>query len=224
MICWRAHRGAYRESILTDLFALPGLVIGYSGSLLAGVDEAGRGPLAGDVVTAAVILDPARPISGLDDSKILTERRRENVFEQICEKALCWYVARASVEEIDQLNILHATLLAMKRAVDGLCHQPEYVAVDGNRLPQWSWRSEAVIGGDGVVPAISAASILAKVTRDREMHLWHERYPQYGFASHKGYATVEHRNALNEHGPCPIHRRSFEPVRSLLRPEKLVIS
>lgn len=202
---------------MTDLFSLPGSVIGYSGDLLAGVDEAGRGPLAGDVVAAAVILDPARPIVGLDDSKKLTERRRESLFERIREEALCWYVARASVEEIDQLNILHATMLAMKRAVEGLVRRPEYVAVDGNRLPQWSWRSEAVVGGDALVQEISAASILAKVTRDREMVQWHEQYPQYGFAGHKGYGTVAHRKAIAEHGPCPIHRRSFEPVRSLLR-------
>lgn len=202
---------------MADLFTLPGYAISYTGAMLAGVDEAGRGPLAGDVVTAAVILDPSRPIAGLDDSKKLTEKRREALYERICDEALCWHVARASVEEIDELNILHATMLAMTRAVDGLGHCPEYVAVDGNRLPRWPWRSEAVVGGDGLIPAISAASILAKVTRDREMTHWHEQYPQYGFASHKGYGTVAHRQALIEHGPSPLHRRSFEPVRSLLQ-------
>jgi len=204
---------------VTDLFSLPGFVVAYSGDRLAGVDEAGRGPLAGDVVTAAVILDPRRPIPGLDDSKRLTEKRREALFERICGEALCWHVARASVAEIDDLNILHATMLAMTRAVEGLAQCPEYVAVDGNRLPRWAWRSEAVVGGDGLVPAISAASILAKVTRDREMLEWHERFPEYGFAAHKGYGTAAHRRALAEYGPTPIHRRSFEPVRSLLLPE-----
>lgn len=201
---------------MADLFDLPGFPLRYSGELLAGVDEAGRGPLAGDVVAAAVILDPRRPIEGLNDSKKLTEKRREALFGRICEQALCWHVARASVAEIDELNILHATLLAMTRAVEGLMQQPEYVAVDGNRLPRWSWHSEAVVGGDGLIPAISAASILAKVSRDREMIQWHEQYPQYGFATHKGYGTAAHRKAIAEHGPSPIHRRSFEPVRSLL--------
>lgn len=201
---------------MSDLLTLPGHPISYTGTMLAGVDEAGRGPLAGDVVAAAVILDPGRPIPGLNDSKKLTEKRREELFERICDEALCWYVARASVAEIDELNILHATMLAMTRAVDGLGHCPEFVAVDGNRLPRWSWRSEAVIGGDGLLPAISAASILAKVTRDREMTRWHEHYPEYGFAAHKGYGTPAHRQALAQYGPSPLHRRSFAPVRSLL--------
>lgn len=183
--------------------------------LLAGVDEVGRGPLAGDVVTAAVILDPARPIDGLADSKALTPGRREELFDAIQAEALCVQVGRASVAEIDRLNILQATLLAMVRAVEGLITQPDYVLVDGNRLPRWHYRSRPVIGGDSLVPAISAAAIVAKVTRDREMAAFDERYPGYGFAAHKGYGTREHLAALRALGPCPIHRTSFKPVSAL---------
>lgn len=191
-------------------------VSSYTGNLLAGVDEVGRGPLAGDVVAAAVILDPKRPIDGLNDSKVLTEKKREALYDEICEKAECWFVARASVAEIDEINIYHATLLAMTRAVQGLSIQPEHVLVDGNKCPDWSYSSEAVIKGDGRVAAISAASILAKVTRDREMVEFDQLYPGYGFASHKGYAAAAHLSALKQLGPCPIHRRSFAPVREAL--------
>lgn len=189
----------------------------YTGDLLAGVDEVGRGPLAGDVVAAAVILDPANPIEGLNDSKAISEKKREALYDEICEKAKCWFVARATVAEIDEINIYHATLLAMTRAVQGLSIQPEHVLVDGNKCPDWSYSSEAVVKGDGRVSAISAASILAKVTRDREMIALDQRYPGYGFASHKGYAAAAHLAALKELGPCPIHRRSFAPVREALQ-------
>lgn len=185
-------------------------------ALTAGVDEVGRGPLCGDVVTAAVILDPARPIDGLNDSKKLTEKRREVLFEHIRERALSFAIARATVTEIDQLNILQASLLAMKRAVEGLAIQPELVLVDGNRLPQWHYRSEAVIKGDSRVPAIAAASILAKVTRDREMQALDARYPGYGLAGHKGYPTAAHLDALKRLGVTAIHRRSYAPVQALL--------
>ena len=194
--------------------------LGYSGALLAGVDEVGRGPLAGDVVTAAVILDPANPIEGLGDSKKLSEKRRQRLAEEIREKALCWHIARASVSEIDTCNILQATMMAMVRAVDGLSLLPEYVAVDGNRMPSWGYAGETVIKGDALVPAISAASILAKVCRDAEMCQFEEQYPGYGFAAHKGYGTRQHREAIVRFGPCPIHRRSFEPIRSMLRVDR----
>lgn len=190
--------------------------LSYDGVLLAGVDEVGRGPLAGDVVTAAVILDPSRPISGLADSKKLSEIRRQALSEEIKEKALYWHIARASVEEIDAHNILQATMIAMARAVEGLSVTPEYVAVDGNRMPKWQYTGETVIKGDALVPAISAASILAKVCRDSEMCQFDELYPEYGFSAHKGYGTRQHRAALERHGPCAIHRRSFEPVKSML--------
>ncbi|TNE75726.1 MAG: ribonuclease HII [Gammaproteobacteria bacterium] len=190
--------------------------LAYQGSLLAGVDEVGRGPLAGDVVTAAVILNPASPIQGLTDSKKLSEKRREQLAEEIREKALCWHVARASVDEIDAYNILQATMMAMVRAVDGLRVKPEYVAVDGNRMPPWGYSAETVVKGDSLVPAISAASILAKVCRDAEMCQFEEQYPGYGFAAHKGYGTRQHREAIAHLGPCAIHRRSFEPVRGML--------
>ena len=192
----------------------------YSGVLAAGVDEVGRGPLAGDVVTAAVILDPKQVIAGLDDSKKLTDKKREKLFDLICEKALCWSIARASVEEIDQLNILQASLLAMKRAVETLSVQPEHVWVDGNKIPQWSYPSEAVVKGDSRVTAISAASILAKVTRDREMLAFDEQYPGYGFAKHKGYPTAMHREALKQLGVSPIHRTSYAPVREAIERHK----
>ena len=192
----------------------------YSGVLAAGVDEVGRGPLAGDVVTAAVILDPKQVIAGLNDSKKLTDKKREKLFDLICEKALCWSIARASVEEIDQLNILQASLLAMKRAVETLSVQPEHVWVDGNKIPQWSYPSEAVVKGDSRVTAISAASILAKVTRDREMLAFDEQYPGYGFAKHKGYPTAMHREALKQLGVSPIHRTSYAPVREAIERHK----
>ncbi|MBA1274260.1 ribonuclease HII [Stutzerimonas azotifigens] len=184
--------------------------------LVAGVDEVGRGPLCGPVVTAAVILDPLRPIEGLNDSKKLSEARREALFDEICEKSVAWCIARAEVDEIDSLNILHATMLAMKRAVEGLSVMPRLALIDGNRCPQLSVPSAPVIQGDASVPAIAAASILAKVSRDREMHVLDLSYPGYGLASHKGYATAVHLDALQRLGPTPIHRRSFAPVRNLL--------
>lgn len=185
----------------------------YTGPWLAGVDEVGRGPLAGDVVAAAVILDPQRPIEGLNDSKKLTEKRREALFEDIQNRAAAWCIARASVAEIDQLNILQASLLAMTRAVEGLARAPEHVLVDGNRLPKWDFSAEAVVKGDSRHPAISAASILAKVARDREMVAFDEQYPGYGFAGHKGYPTKTHLAALEKLGVTPIHRTSYAPVR-----------
>lgn len=188
----------------------------YTGALLAGVDEVGRGPLMGDVVTAAVILDPARPIVGLADSKKLTEKKREALFLEIQEKALSWAIARATPDEIDSLNILQASLLAMKRAVEQLSIQPEYVLVDGNKLPRWHYRAEAVVKGDSRVAAISAASILAKVQRDREMLVLDELYPGYGFADHKGYPTAKHMAALQQLGVTPLHRRSYAPVARLI--------
>ncbi|WPC04039.1 ribonuclease HII [Pseudomonas benzenivorans] len=186
--------------------------------LVAGVDEVGRGPLCGAVVTAAVILDPARPIHGLNDSKKLSEARREQLFEEIREKALAWCIARAEVEEIDRLNILQATLLAMQRAVEGLSVTPKLALIDGNRCPRLSVPSAAVVKGDSQVPAIAAASILAKVSRDREMQQLDLQYPGYGIAGHKGYPTPVHLEALRRLGPTPIHRRSFAPVRALLEP------
>jgi ribonuclease HII len=185
--------------------------------LWAGVDEAGRGPLAGPVVAAAVILDDLQPIKGLADSKALTARRREQLYDEILAKALCCSIAQASVEEIDRLNILQATMLAMKRAVEGLRLKPVKVQVDGNRLPVLDMLAEAIVKGDALVPAISAASILAKVHRDRWCEQYHLAYPQYGFAGHKGYGTAEHLAALREHGACPQHRRSFSPVAEVLR-------
>ena len=184
--------------------------------LQAGVDEAGRGPLAGPVVAAAVILDDLHPICGLDDSKKLSAVRREVLYEQIMAKALCCSVGRASVQEIDTLNILQATLLAMQRAVQGLRLRPVKVLVDGNRLPRLPMLAEAIVGGDALVPAISAASIVAKVTRDRWCEQSHQQYPQYGFAAHKGYGTAEHLAALQAHGACPEHRRSFSPVARVM--------
>ncbi|CRM55043.1 ribonuclease HII [Pseudomonas fluorescens] len=181
--------------------------------LVAGVDEVGRGPLCGAVVTAAVILDPNRPILGLNDSKKLTEARREKLYDEICEKALSWHIARAEVEEIDELNILHATMLAMQRAVEGLHITPRLAMIDGNRCPKLAMRAEAVVQGDSKVPAIAAASILAKVSRDREMAAFDLVYPGYGMGGHKGYPTPVHLEALARLGPTPIHRRSFAPVR-----------
>ncbi|CAG9181024.1 ribonuclease HII [Cupriavidus respiraculi] len=184
-----------------------------------GVDEAGRGPLAGPVFAAAVVLNPKRPIRGLADSKILTAKRREELYEQICERALAWHIAQASVEEIDTLNILHATMLAMQRAVQGLAASgctPDLVQVDGNRCPQVPYPVEAVVKGDALVKSISAASILAKVARDRELLTLHAMFPQYGFDSHVGYGTPQHLAALAEFGATPHHRRSFAPVREAL--------
>ena len=196
---------------MDDLFQ-----IDMEGPGIAGVDEVGRGPLAGDVVAAAVILDPARPVVGLRDSKKLTEARREALAGEIRDKALAWSVARASVAEIDELNILQASLLAMHRAVEALDPQPSYVLVDGNRLPVWGYASEPVVKGDDRVPAIAAASILAKVQRDGELVELEDRYPGYGFARHKGYPTAEHLEALQTLGVTPVHRRSFGPVAKLL--------
>ena len=197
-----------RAEQLGLVFDAPGLV--------AGVDEAGRGPLAGPVVAAAVILDELKPIRGLKDSKVLTALKRERLFDEIHAKALCLSIAQASVEEIDTLNILQATMLAMKRAVEGLRLRPGKVLVDGNRLPVLRIHAEAIIGGDATVKSISAASILAKVFRDRLCLELHREHPQYGFHDHKGYCTPEHLAALRAHGACPHHRRSFAPVREML--------
>lgn len=184
--------------------------------MICGVDEAGRGPLAGAVYAAAVILDPARPIAGLADSKKLSERKRDRLALEIRDQALAWQVAWASVEEIDSINILQASLLAMARAVEGLTITPAEVLVDGNRCPILSVPSRAIVGGDASVAEISAASILAKVARDAEMREMHVRYPQYGFDAHKGYPTAAHLAALRAHGVSEIHRRTFGPVRQLL--------
>lgn len=198
-------RRSFRLESLGPGWERPGLV--------AGVDEAGRGPLAGPVVAAAVILDDQRPIKGLADSKVLSERRRERLFDEVRARALCVSVAEASVEEIDRLNILRATLLAMQRAVAGLRLTPHRVVVDGNRLPQLSMPAAALVKADAKVPAVSAASILAKVHRDRLCTALHASWPAYGFDGHKGYPTPSHLQALREHGACPAHRRSFAPVR-----------
>lgn len=184
--------------------------------LIAGVDEAGRGPLAGPVVTAAVILDERARITGLTDSKKLTEQQRNSLAAEIKEKAVAWSVGRAEVEEIDRINILQATLLAMQRAVAGLMPKPEYVVVDGNRCPEFHCAAEAIIKGDLLVPVISAASIIAKVARDREMQALDLQYPGYGLAGHKGYPTKAHIAALEQLGVTPIHRRSYGPVKKLL--------
>lgn len=184
--------------------------------LIAGVDEVGRGPLIGDVVTAAVILDPAKPIAGLADSKKISEKKRETLAEIIRRDALCWAIGRASPQEIDELNILQATMLAMTRAVQGLSIQPEHVMVDGNRCPKWSYSSQAIVKGDGLIAQISAASIIAKVARDHEMFDLDKLHPEYGFAQHKGYPTPLHLAKLNELGPLSIHRMSFKPVQLAL--------
>jgi ribonuclease HII len=184
--------------------------------LIAGVDEAGRGPLAGPVVASAVILDDLNPIEGLNDSKKLTARTRERLFDEIRAKALCFCIAEATVEEIDRLNILQATMLAMRRAVEGLRLKPVKVLVDGNRIPQLMIPAEAIVKGDAKVKAISAASILAKVHRDRLCETLHEAHPEYGFDGHKGYPTASHIEALKQHGACIHHRRSFAPVREVL--------
>ncbi len=190
-----------------------------NGLLVAGVDEVGRGPLAGPVVTAAVILDPEHPIDGLMDSKKLSEKRREKLAVLIKENSLAWSIGRAEVEEIDEINILQATMLAMQRAVAGLSPAPEHVLIDGNRCPSLLCTAEAIIKGDGLVPAISAASIIAKVSRDNEMVELDAMYPGYGLAGHKGYPTKAHRDALIELGVTSIHRRSFGPVRRAIENE-----
>jgi ribonuclease HII len=184
--------------------------------LIAGVDEVGRGPLVGDVVTAAVILDPKNPIEGLTDSKKLSEKKLELLFNEITEKALCFAIGRANPSEIDELNILHATMLAMKRAVESLAITPEFVFIDGNRCPELLMPSEAIVKGDLRVAQISAASIVAKVTRDREMVALDKLYPQYGFAKHKGYPTKVHFEAIEKYGVIDSHRKSFKPVKKAL--------
>jgi len=184
---------------------------------VAGVDEAGRGPLAGPVVVAAVILDPGRPITGLNDSKKLSAPRREALFDTILERALAYSVVEVTAADIDHLNILQATLLGMRRAVEGLCPAPQLVLVDGNRSPDVACASHAIVGGDGLEPAISAASILAKVTRDRIMLGLHDRYPHYGFDQNKGYPTPDHLRQLAQIGPCAVHRRSLAPVRNAMQ-------
>ena len=191
------------------------LLVDVSG-LMAGVDEVGRGPLAGPVVAAAVILDDRRTIRGLNDSKLLGADERERLDVEIRRKAVCWSIAAASVDEIDSINILRAALLAMRRAVEGLAQQPQIVLVDGNQRPELTMAVRTVVGGDAKVRAISAASIIAKVYRDRLCMQLHDEHPQYGFDSHKGYSTPDHLSALREHGACPHHRRSFAPVRSVL--------
>ena len=195
----------------------PFVSLQYEGVLVAGADEAGRGPLAGDVVAAAVILDPENPVVGLNDSKKLSEKKREALFEEIRNKALACSVARASVAEIDEINILHASMLAMKRAIDSLPIAAEHALIDGNRIPkELPCPAEAVVKGDARHAAIAAASILAKVTRDREIVALDEQYPEYGFAKHKGYPTAVHLAAIQEHGVCDIHRRSFGPVKRII--------
>jgi ribonuclease HII len=189
-------------------------------SCLAGVDEVGRGPLAGDVVAAAVILPEKHSIQGLADSKVLTAHQREALYKEIIEQSIDYSVARASVAEIDQYNILQSTMMAMRRAVMGLKIKPDFVAVDGNRLPKWEYPAEAVVKGDGRVEVISAASIVAKVVRDAEMLEYESQYPGYGFAKNKGYGTAQHMEALKRLGATPIHRRTFSPVSENLLPQQ----
>jgi ribonuclease HII len=189
-------------------------------NLIAGVDEAGRGPLAGAVIAAAVILDPAYPIEGVTDSKKLTAKKRDRLELEIKAHAIAWAIGRAEVEEIDEINILQASLLAMSRAVAGLSVKPAHVQVDGNQCPSVDCSVEAIVKGDALIPAIGAASILAKVARDRELILLDEQFPEYGFAKHKGYPTKAHFAALEEHGVSPVHRRSFGPVRRLCGPSR----
>ena len=203
-------RNSMSANLINDIFVYP------SAQFIAGVDEVGRGPLVGAVVTAAVILDPARPIIGLADSKKLSEKRRNALYEEIVEKALSWSLGRAEPHEIDELNILHATMLAMQRAVAGLSVEPDYVLIDGNRCPKLPMASQAVVKGDSRVAEISAASILAKVTRDREMEVLDAQFPEYGFAQHKGYPTAFHLERLSQLGATEHHRRSFGPVKRVL--------
>ena len=188
-----------------------------NGRWIAGVDEVGRGPLAGGVVAAAVILDPATPIPGLNDSKKLSDKQRQELVMLIKEHALALSIGRSSVAEIDSLNILQASLLAMQRAVEALRRRPQLVYVDGNHLPDWRFQAKAIVRGDAKIPTIAAASVLAKVTRDREMEALDSLYPGYGLAKHKGYPTKQHLEALAKLGPSPIHRKSFAPVSALLR-------
>lgn len=202
----------------SPLLAVQPVLVWDKPGLVAGVDEAGRGPLAGPVVAAAVILDDLNPIAGLDDSKKLTAKRRDSLFDEIMAKALCVSIGEASVEEIDSINILQATMLAMQRAVLGLGLPPVKVLIDGNRVPVLPMLAEAIVGGDAKVEAISAASILAKVTRDRWCEQIDQQHPQYGFAKHKGYGTAQHLAALQKHGATPLHRTSFAPVRAYAKP------
>jgi ribonuclease HII len=202
-----------RRPATPDLFEQAALVVGR----ICGIDEAGRGPLAGPVVAAAVILDPGRRINGLRDSKQLTAARREQLADRIRVRAVAWAVAEASVEEIDALNILQATLLAMGRAVQGLAITPDYALIDGNQMPRLPMPGRAIVSGDALEPAISAASILAKTARDALMREFDREHPGYGFAQHMGYATPEHLDCLQRLGPCVLHRRSFAPVRGLIR-------
>ena len=199
------------------LFAEQATLSWHTPGLIAGVDEAGRGPLMGPVVAAAVILDDLKPIKGLADSKKLSALQRNKLYDEIRAKALCFSISMATVEEIDTLNILQATMLAMKRAVEGLRLKPHKALIDGNRLPLLNLLAEAIVKGDAFVPVISAASILAKVTRDRWCADYDLQYPQYGFAGHKGYGTAAHLLALREHGACPQHRKSFAPVAAVVQ-------
>ena len=199
------------------LFAEQATLLWHTPGLIAGVDEAGRGPLMGPVVAAAVILDDLKPIKGLADSKKLSALQRNKLYDEIRAKALCFSISMATVEEIDTLNILQATMLAMKRAVEGLRLKPHKALIDGNRLPLLNLLAEAIVKGDALVPVISAASILAKVTRDRWCADYDLQYPQYGFAGHKGYGTAAHLLALREHGACPQHRKSFAPVAAVVQ-------
>jgi ribonuclease HII len=217
-------QAAQKRAMRLQLAEQAGLLFESPDDIICGVDEAGRGPLAGPVVAAAVILDPARPIAGLDDSKALTAKSRDALYDLIVERSLAWCVAEASVEEIDTLNILHATMLAMRRAVEGLSLTPTLAKIDGNRCPVLPVRSEAVIGGDALVPAISAASIIAKVTRDRMLLELHSAFPAYGFDAHAGYGTPQHLEALRAHGPCAHHRRSFAPVREAYELHGVIVS
>lgn len=205
-----------KSAALAQPDLLGDILLASSGDMIAGVDEAGRGPLAGPVVAAAVILDPDRPIEGLRDSKKLTEAERDRLAPIIRERALAWSVAHATVEEIETLNILQATMLAMKRAVMGLKITPELVLVDGNRIPELPMAADAVVKGDDKVPAISAASILAKTTRDGWLVELDKRYPEYGFARHKGYGVPEHVRAIREHGILSVHRKTFAPISDMI--------
>ena len=200
-----------------DCSASEEIIDSRNGRWIAGTDEVGRGPLAGEVVAAAVILDPATPIPGLNDSKKLSDKQRQQLVILIKERALAFAIGRSSVMEIDILNILQASLLAMRRAVEALALRPQLVYVDGNHLPDWRYKSKAIVRGDAKIPAIAAASVLAKVTRDREMEALDSLYPGYGLAKHKGYPTKQHLEALAKLGPSPIHRKSFAPVSALLR-------
>lgn len=211
-----------KDNVTGDLFTLSETTLTSPSELIAGVDEAGRGPLAGPVVAAAVILDPLNPIEGLRDSKKLTAKKREELAAEIKEKALSWFIAQASVEEIDSINILQATLLAMKRAVEGLNAKPTLVLVDGNRLPHLSVPCEAIVKGDDKIKEISAASILAKTFRDHLLIDLDKTYPHYGFAQHKGYGVKEHIEAIQKYGVLSIHRKTFEPIVSFLKTQKTI--